>query len=145
MPQPWMVPITWPEGYAQPCRRARGAPQRVSRAARLWAGPGPPSLQADACALFDGEGVVGGLQLDEGALADRLGMDARLQVECRRRVHRKIGGEPAEVGPFGLPTGPVPPVRSPGGALAAERDPDTPGEHLVTADERYLDQALDAK
>jgi hypothetical protein len=59
-----------------------------------WSSPGLPltpcdrasgdfahAVDGDAGALFDSERVVGGFELDEGALADRAGVDVGLQVD----------------------------------------------------------------
>ncbi|GAA2310841.1 hypothetical protein GCM10010431_33680 [Streptomyces kunmingensis] len=46
----------------------------------------PHAVERGARALFDSQGVVGGFELDEGALADRAGVDVRFEVQGRGRV-----------------------------------------------------------
>lgn len=87
--------------------------------------------------------MVGGFELDERPLADRTAVDAGLQVEGRWRVGQKAGGEPAEIRLLGLPARRVPQVCRAGEGLATERDPYTPGEHLVAVDDWYLEQTFD--
>ncbi|BCL18197.1 hypothetical protein GCM10017668_00400 [Streptomyces tuirus] len=84
----------------------------------------PHAVQGDPRALFNGEGMVGGLQFDVGALANRAGVDVGLEIERRGRIDQQISGQPAEVRLLGLAAERVPQVRRAGEVLAAERDPD---------------------
>lgn len=68
----------------------------------------------DPCALFDGEWVVGGLQLDERPLADRSGASVGLQVGRALGVERELRAESAEVRLLRLPALRVPYVQGTG-------------------------------
>src|SRR5262245_37576504 len=48
-------------------------------------------IEGDADPLFDGEGMIGRLQLEEGPLPDRPGVDVQSQVERRRIDRREVG------------------------------------------------------
>ncbi|KUJ39461.1 hypothetical protein ADL25_20565 [Streptomyces sp. NRRL F-5122] len=70
----------------------------------------PHAVHGDSRALFDGERMFGGLELDVGALTNRAGVDMRLQVEGRGRVDLQFGGEPAEIRLLSLAAQSVPQI-----------------------------------
>ena len=84
--------------------------------------------QRNAGALFNGQWMSRGLQLDEGPLTDGLGVDAGLQRERQRLVQRQVGGQPAKVRPLPFPTVGGPQRLGSGEVVAARRHPDSPVE-----------------
>src|SRR2546422_8633384 len=102
------------------------------------------SIDRDPIALFDGERMISGFQLDVRAYSVVAQMDTRLQI-LGARIERQFGREPAEkrsdVSAF---------RRAEAGneilkALRTERDPGSPDVGLVRSVDRDLDAATDEK
>ncbi|CAM5732582.1 hypothetical protein STENM223S_09999 [Streptomyces tendae] len=79
------------------------------------------AILRDPHALFDRERVIGGLQLDEGPLADRSGVSVGLQVGRALGIERELRAEPAEVRLLRLPALRAPDVKGTGEVFLAQR------------------------
>src|SRR6266496_1841525 len=100
------------------------------------------SIDRDPIALFDGERMISGFQLDVRAYSVVAQMDTRLQI-LGARIERQFGREPAEkrsdVSAFRRVEAANEIVKT----LRAERDPDAPDEGLARSIDRDLDTAAD--
>jgi hypothetical protein len=62
------------------------------------------AVHGDAGALFDSERVVGGLELDEGTLADRAGVEVGLQIDGAGGVDRQLRDQMVQMAETGSPS-----------------------------------------